>query len=91
MFENGLGEWVLVVMMMLFVLGPKKLIVVMGFVGAVVGRARNTFASVRAEIEKDLPLEEARELGDKIVELRPSNVKRRLEGAVTGKQSETGT
>lgn len=90
MFDNGLGEWVLVALVMLVVLGPQKLVVVMSFFGAMVGRARNTFASVRAELEHDLPMEEVRELNEKVVQLRRSNVKRRLEGAVTGKQSETG-
>lgn len=90
MFDNGLGEWVLVVLVMLFVLGPQKVIVAMSFLGALVGRARGMFASVKAEVEKDLPIEEVRELSEKVVQLRPSNVKRRLADAVSGNQKETG-
>lgn len=89
MFDNGLGEWMLVLLVMLFVLGPQKVLVAASFAGAVLGRARNAFADVRAEVERDLPLEEVRELGAKVIELRPSNVKRRLEGAVLGKQGES--
>lgn len=88
MFDNGLGEWVLVLLVMLFVLGPQKVLVATSLAGALLGRARLAFADVKAEIERDLPVEEARQIGADIIEMRPSNVKRRLEGAVSVEQVE---
>lgn len=89
MFDNGLGEWVLVLLVMLFVLGPQKVLLAASFAGALLGRARAAFADVKAELEKDLPVEEVKQIGTNIIEMRPSNVKRRLEGAVSIKQGES--
>ena len=62
MFDVGLSELVMVGIVALLVIGPEKLPRVARLAGYWVGKARNTVASVKAEISHELYLEEAKQL-----------------------------
>ena len=54
MFDIGFGKLALIAVVALLVLGPERLPRVARTAGALVRRARNSWASVRAEIEREL-------------------------------------
>ncbi|MEO6077143.1 MAG: Sec-independent protein translocase protein TatB [Dokdonella sp.] len=58
MFDIGFGKLALIAVVALLVLGPERLPRVARTAGALVRRARNSWASVRAEIERELATDE---------------------------------
>lgn len=58
MFDIGFGKLALIAVVALIVLGPERLPRVARTAGALVRRARNSWASVRAEIERELATDE---------------------------------
>jgi sec-independent protein translocase protein TatB len=61
MFEVGFGELLMVGLVALLVIGPESLPKVARTAGLWVGRARRTFAAVKADIERELRAEEMKE------------------------------
>jgi sec-independent protein translocase protein TatB len=58
MFDVGMGEVGLIAVVALLVLGPERLPVAARTVGAVLRKARQSWNSVRSEIERELAAEE---------------------------------
>ncbi len=58
MFEIGFWELVLIGVVALVVIGPERLPAVARTLGRWIARARNTVGAVRAEVERELRLEE---------------------------------
>ena len=58
MFEVGFSEIALIAVVALLVLGPERLPGVARTVGALVRKARNSWQSVRTEIERELAADE---------------------------------
>lgn len=58
MFDVGMGEVGLIAVVALLVLGPERLPVAARTVGAVLRKARQSWQSVRSEIERELAAEE---------------------------------
>lgn len=54
MFDIGFGKLALIAVVALLVLGPERLPRVARTAGALIRRARNSWASVRSEIEREL-------------------------------------
>lgn len=54
MFDIGFGKLALIAVVALLVLGPERLPRVARTAGALIRRARNSWASVRAEIEREI-------------------------------------
>ncbi len=65
MFEIGFAELLMLGLVALLVVGPEHLPKVARTAGLWVGRARRTFASVRADIERELRAEELKEIMQK--------------------------
>lgn len=62
MFEIGFWELVLVAIIGIVVVGPKRLPEVVRTLGLLLRKMRRTISSVRADIERELDLEEMRKL-----------------------------
>lgn len=77
MFDNGLSEWVLVLVVALLVLGPQRALVIVNMVGLMLGRAKAAMAQVQEQVRRELPVEEAEVVREKVQELQRSNVKRK--------------
>lgn len=60
MFDIGFSEFVLIGIVALIVLGPERLPGAARTVGALLRRARNSWANVRTEVERELAAEELR-------------------------------
>jgi sec-independent protein translocase protein TatB len=60
MFDIGFPELILVCVVALLVLGPERLPVALRTLGLWVGRARRSFLSVKAEIEREIGMDEVR-------------------------------
>lgn len=58
MFDIGFGKLALIAVVALIVLGPERLPRVARTAGALLRRARNSWLSVRAEIERELATDE---------------------------------
>jgi sec-independent protein translocase protein TatB len=58
MFDIGFSEFVLIGIVALIVLGPERLPGAARTVGALLRRARNSWANVRTEVERELAAEE---------------------------------
>lgn len=58
MFDIGFSEFVLIGVVALIVLGPERLPGAARTVGALLRRARNSWANVRNEVERELAAEE---------------------------------
>lgn len=58
MFDIGFGKLALIAVVALLVLGPERLPRVARTAGALIRRARNSWASVRSEIERELATDE---------------------------------
>lgn len=58
MFDIGFGKLALIAVVALIVLGPERLPRVARTAGALLRRARNSWASVRTEIERELATDE---------------------------------
>lgn len=58
MFDIGFGKLALIGVVALIVLGPERLPRVARTAGALIRRARNSWSSVRAEIERELATDE---------------------------------
>ncbi|HSX61581.1 MAG TPA: Sec-independent protein translocase protein TatB [Tahibacter sp.] len=58
MFDIGFSEFVLIGVVALIVLGPERLPGAARTVGALLRRARNSWANVRSEVERELAAEE---------------------------------
>ena len=58
MFDVGFSELVLIGVVALVVLGPERLPGAARTAGAVLRRARNSWASVKAEVEREIAAEE---------------------------------
>lgn len=61
MFELGIGELALIAVVALLVLGPERLPGAARTVGALLRRARNSWQSVRADIERELAAEDVKQ------------------------------
>lgn len=62
MFDVGLSELIVIAVVALVVIGPERLPSVARTVGAMLGRAQRYFNSVKAEVNRELQLEELRRL-----------------------------
>lgn len=60
MFDIGFPELLLVALIALVVLGPKRLPEAMRTLGLIFGRMRRTYLSARAEIEREIGMDEVR-------------------------------
>jgi sec-independent protein translocase protein TatB len=78
MFDNGLSEWVLVLVVALLVLGPQRALVIINMVGLMMGKAKVAMAQVQEQVRRELPGEEFEVLQQQVQELRRSNVKRKV-------------
>src|ERR1700753_2928950 len=73
MFDVGMGEVGLIAVVALLVLGPERLPVAARTVGAVLRKARQSWQSVRSEIERELAGEELkRSLKETAASIDPS-------------------
>ncbi|PCC99884.1 twin-arginine translocase TatA/TatE family subunit [Halopseudomonas pelagia] len=79
MFDNGMSEWVVVLTVALLVLGPQRALAITRFAGVMLGKAKAALADVQAQVEKELPQEELKEIKENVVALRRSNVKRKVQ------------
>ena len=79
MFDNGMSEWVVVLTVALLVLGPQRALAITRFAGVMLGKAKSALADVQAQVEKELPQEELKEIKENVVALRRSNVKRKVQ------------
>lgn len=71
MFDVGFGELVLIALVALLVLGPERMPKAARTAGTLLRRARQSWASVRAEVERELQAEELkRQLHDGTSEVR---------------------
>jgi sec-independent protein translocase protein TatB len=59
-FEVGLSELMMVGLVALVVIGPEKLPAVARYAGFWLGKSRRTIASVKAEMQRELEVEELR-------------------------------
>lgn len=78
MFDNGLSEWVLVLVVALLVLGPQKALVIVNMAGLMLGKAKAAMAQVQEQVSRELPREELEVVQETVQELRRSNVKRKV-------------
>ena len=60
MFDIGFPELLLVALVALLVLGPNRLPEAMRTMGLILGRLRRTYMSARAEIEREIGMDEVR-------------------------------
>lgn len=60
MFDIGFPELIIVALIALIVLGPNRLPEAMRTLGLIFGRMRRTYMSARAEIEKEIGMDEVR-------------------------------
>lgn len=60
MFDVGFGKLALIAIVALLVLGPERLPRVARTVGALIRKARNSWNNVRADIERELAVDEMR-------------------------------
>jgi len=65
MFDVGFSELIVIGVVALVVIGPDKLPKVARFLGSMVGRMQRYVASVKADIEREMNLQELKELQDK--------------------------
>ncbi|TDR38258.1 sec-independent protein translocase protein TatB [Tahibacter aquaticus] len=73
MFDIGFSEFVLIGVVALIVLGPERLPGAARTVGALLRRARNSWANVRNEVERELAAEELkRSMRDTVASVDPS-------------------
>ncbi|HET8898590.1 MAG TPA: Sec-independent protein translocase protein TatB [Rhodanobacteraceae bacterium] len=73
MFDVGFGELLLIAIVALLVLGPERMPAAARTVGALLRRARQSWASVRDEVERELATEDLkRQFRDGADELRKS-------------------
>lgn len=73
MFDVGMGEVGLIAVVALLVLGPERLPVAARTVGAVLRKARQSWQSVRSEIERELAAEELKQtLKDTVASVDPT-------------------
>lgn len=75
MFDVGFGELLVIAVLALLVLGPERLPRAVRTAGGLIRRARQSWAGVRAEVERELQAEDfkremdaCRETGDKLRE-----------------------
>lgn len=78
MFDNGLSEWALVLVVALLVLGPQRALVIINMAGLMLGKAKAAMAQVQEQVRRELPVEEVEIVHEKVHELRRSNVKRKV-------------
>jgi sec-independent protein translocase protein TatB len=81
MFDVGFSELLIIAVVALLVLGPERLPQAARFAGLWVRRARNHWASVQAELERELELERLRKDIDSATE-EVSAPARELESAL---------
>lgn len=62
MFDVGLSELIVIGVVALVVIGPERLPAVARTIGTMIGRAQRYFNSVKAEVNRELQLEELRRL-----------------------------
>lgn len=78
MFDNGLSEWVLVLVVALLVLGPQRALVIVNMLGLMLGKAKAALAQVQDQVRNELPGEELEALQQQVQALRRSNVRRKV-------------
>lgn len=78
MFDSSLGEWALILLIALLVLGPQRVLTVVKVAGLMLGKAKATLASVQEEVQRDMPQAEVAQLREELRTLRGSNVRRRI-------------
>lgn len=77
MFDNGMGEWALVLVVALLILGPQRALVIVNMIGVMLGKAKAAMAQVQEQVRSELPVEEIEVVQEKVQALRRSNVKRK--------------
>ncbi|MCX7628407.1 MAG: Sec-independent protein translocase protein TatB [Methylophilaceae bacterium] len=88
MFDVAFSEILVIVVVALIVIGPQKLPQVARMLGALVGRLQRYVATVKADIERELRLEETRRLEQEVrhsilsVQTEIDNATARAESAV---------
>jgi sec-independent protein translocase protein TatB len=65
MFDVGFSELIVIGVVALIVIGPDKLPKVAKLLGSIVGRMQRYVASVKAEVEREMNLQELKELQEK--------------------------
>lgn len=86
MFDIGMSEMVVILLVALVVIGPERLPKVARTMGLMWGRWRRYFHSIRADIERDLVIEEYRQLTER-VQREAAEVKQGLAKSVASAQS----
>ena len=66
MFDIGMSEMVVILVVALIVIGPERLPKVARTLGHLWGRGRRYVNSVKADIERDMVIEEYRQLTEKV-------------------------
>ncbi len=87
MFDIGFPELMLVAVVGLLVIGPDRLPAALRTLGLWLGRARRSFATVKAEVEKEIGMDEVRrQLHNEAVMDEMKRIEREVKG--TGKAAE---
>lgn len=91
MFDIGFSELVLIGVVALIVLGPERLPGAARTVGALLRRARSSWATVRAEVERELAAEELkRSMKDTVAAADPRDEIKAAADDVTAAATEVG-
>jgi sec-independent protein translocase protein TatB len=91
MFDIGFSELVLIGVVALIVLGPERLPGAARTVGALLRRARASWATVRAEVERELAAEELkRSMKDTVASADPRDEIKAAADEVTAAATEVG-
>ena len=77
MFDSGMMEWLVIVMVALLVLGPQRCMTLLKMLGLMLGKAKAVFADVQRQVSEELPNEELQALDQQVKRLRTTNIRRR--------------
>ncbi len=89
MFDNGMTEWAVVLLVALLVLGPQRAMAIIHMAGVMIGKAKAALAEVQREVERDLPREELETLQAEVQQLRKTRVKPRMAVVKADEQQKT--
>lgn len=72
MFDVGFAELVVIGVVAIMVIGPDKLPQVARFLGSMVGRMQRYISSVKSEMEREMRMEELKQLQNSIADSLPT-------------------
>lgn len=81
MFDAGVSELMVIGVVALVVIGPERLPRVARTVGALVGRAQRYFADVKADVDRELQLEDLKRLQAEMAD-RTRQIEKTLSGEI---------